>query len=295
MADISKMIPEGATAVHEDGRTAVFRNGKWNLGGDPSIPNFNRSAPGAAFLPQATIAPSKSEEAYFRKLREDTNPSVAAARAGVDASREMEQLMEKQQTGGIYSLPFGIGTAAGWFDPEIRRMDSIQSQAARQNRQPGEGTISDFDAQQFMSMTYGKDKPTETNKLIIRAKRLADDATIQRRQFQEWHFNKFGTTSGSEEAWDRYAQDNPIFNKAEGGTVANALNPNRQNWRQYFGDVRGKADTMPTAPAQDMAAAAAPNRQPARQAAPKPLSVDDGYRFKGGNPADPKNWVKVKN
>jgi hypothetical protein len=36
---------------------------------------------------------------------------------------------------------------------------------------------------------------------------------------------------------------------------------------------------------------------PAAPAAPKPPAVgtvQDGYRFKGGNPADQKNWEKVK-
>lgn len=33
--------------------------------------------------------------------------------------------------------------------------------------------------------------------------------------------------------------------------------------------------------------------QPASAAGPKPGDVDGGYRFKGGNPSDPKNWEKV--
>lgn len=32
---------------------------------------------------------------------------------------------------------------------------------------------------------------------------------------------------------------------------------------------------------------------PARQAGPAPGAIDGGYRFRGGNPADPKNWEKL--
>lgn len=36
-----------------------------------------------------------------------------------------------------------------------------------------------------------------------------------------------------------------------------------------------------------------PAATPGAQAGPKPGTVQDGYRFKGGNPADPKSWEKI--
>ena len=135
---------------------------------------------------------------------------------------------------------------AGMFDPEIRELDAIQAEVARTKNTPGSGAISDFDANQFLQMTYGKDKPTETNRMLIQAQRVANDATIQRRQFAEWYKQNYGTTNGFQEAWSRYAQDNPIFDPASvsGGTPA--LNANSKNWREYFGaggDARGTAAT----------------------------------------------------
>lgn len=38
----------------------------------------------------------------------------------------------------------------------------------------------------------------------------------------------------------------------------------------------------------------APPSSPQGQAAPQPGAVEDGYRFKGGNPADPNNWERVQ-
>jgi hypothetical protein len=261
---LSNKIPEGATATHKDGSKAVFRNGRWNLGADPQEVNIDRAAPGASFLPKIRQMGGRSEEAYYRQWRKEDDAAVSQARVGRDMAREMEGLLARQKTGGIYAVP-GIGSVAGMFDPEIRSMDALQAKRARQQRTPGEGAISDFDAQQFLNMTYGRDKPTETNQQLIRAQRLADDAAIQKRQFKEWHYGTFGSLNGSDEAWDRYAQDNPIFSQDDGGVVSGALNPQRRNWRQYFGDVRSQGDTRQTDAYNDIRNASQMQQTPQQQ------------------------------
>lgn len=233
----------------------------WN--GQDWVTIGNKNAPGSAYLSAPVGKPDKSEAAYFNKFRTDDNPGVAGARTGVQKARQMEGLLAKQETGGIYGVPV-IGSVAGWLDPEIREMDSIQAEAARSKRQPGEGAISDFDAQQFLTMTYGKDKPTTTNKALIQAQRVADDARIQRRQFLEWHYNTFGRASGAEEAWDRYASDNPIFSAASEAAGEPKLNAGRSNWRQYFGVVRGEGDKTATQAQQDI-------QRPPPGGKPKPM------------------------
>jgi hypothetical protein len=198
----------------------------------------NKNAPGARWLEATPGAPDKSEAAYFNKWRTDDNTRVNSARTGIARARRMEGLLAKQKTGGLYAVPV-VGSVMGMFDPEVREMDAIQSEVARTKRVPGEGAVSDFDAKQFLAMTYGKDKPTETNRALIQAQRLGDDAAIQRRQFMEWHYNTFGKASGAEEAWDLYAQDNPIFLPSSEASGAPALNNRRQGWREYFGVSRG--------------------------------------------------------
>ena len=128
------------------------------------------------------------------------------------------------------------------MDPEIREMDAIQSRVARQNRVPGEGAISDFDAQQFLAMTYGKDKPTETNKALIQAQRLGNDSVIQQRTFNDWYYRTYGNRVGADEAWMQYASENPIFDPASQAQGSPRLNARRENWRQYFGAVRAPGD-----------------------------------------------------
>lgn len=217
----------GPIAENDKGDRLMWNGSAWT-------PLGNARAPGASFLPATPVAPDKSESAYWRTYRDKDNVNVTQAREGLANARRAEGLLQKQETGGIYSIPV-IGSVAGMFDPEIRELDAIQSKVARQNRTPGEGAISDFDAQQFLAMTYGKDKPTATNRALIQAQRVANDAAIQRRQFMEWHFGTYGTANGAEEAWDRYSQDNPIFDPASESGGAARLNAGRKDWRTYFG------------------------------------------------------------
>lgn len=239
-----------------------------SVGPQAAVAQLDPKAPGSAYLPKRMDAASKSEEAYFRAYREKDDERVSEARQGVARARRAEGLLSRQKTGGIYAVPV-LGGVAGMFDPEIRELDSIQSEVARLKRQPGEGAISNFDAQQFLAMTYGKDKPTETNRALIQAQRLADDAAIQRRQFIEWHYNTFGSTTGAEEAWDRYVQDNPIFSADSESAGRPVLNQGRRNWREYFGSVRTPGDQRPTQAEADARRAAGAPAKPITANAPR--------------------------
>lgn len=210
-------------------------------GGDPAQESsWERvEARGARLLPRArATGDRRSEEAYYRTRRTSEDPAVAQASEGVTAARRAEGLLRRQEaqgegTGGIYGVPI-IGPVAGYLDPEIRELNALQSRQARLERQPGEGAISDFDAAQFVAMTYGADKPMETNRALIQAQRVANDARLQKREFDEWYWNTYGTTTGAQEAWRVYAQENPIFDPNSQRAGEARLNPDRQNWREYF-------------------------------------------------------------
>lgn len=221
----------------------------WNGEAWVSIPRAD--AKGLSYLPERLGTPDKSEASYFNAWRKEQDKGVGAAEAGISDARTMEGLLQKQETGGIYALPV-IGSVAGIFDPEIRQMDAVQSRAARQNRAPGEGAISDFDAQQFLAMTYGKDKPTATNRALIQAQRIANDYVIQKRTFNDWYFQTYGNRLGADEAWYNYARANPIFDPNSQASGEPRLNAGRQNWRQYFGAVRGPGDAAPSVAQADI-------------------------------------------
>lgn len=247
-------LVEGKTGTAPDGTRVIVRGGQIvPLRSDPAAPGFQ-------YLPEKPVAPSKSEEAYYREWRTKDptagNQAVGQARQQAATARRAEGILARQKTGGLYSVPV-VGNVLGMFDPEIRELDAIQARVARQERQPGEGAISDFDAQQFLAMSYGKDKPTETNRALIQAQRVAAEAPIQRRQFGEWWARSYGSMSGFEEAWDRYSQDNPIFDPASETAGRPMLNARRREWRDYFG---AGGDGRPTQVRTDITRAAAPTR-----------------------------------
>lgn len=212
----------------------------------------NAKAAGAAYLPQGrTATPSPSAEAGFRKYQEGQLASVAQARDATAQSRRVEGLLANQETGGMYAVPI-LGDIAGAFDPEIRELNAWSSASARAKRTPGEGATSDFDAKMFLAQAPGKDKPTATNKALLRADRLRADQTIQRQEMADWWHQNYGAIDGFEEAWSRYRDANEIFDRRSEQLGRPILNEKRRNWREYYGAVRGPMDARPSAPLQDM-------------------------------------------
>lgn len=262
----------GPIAQDDNGNRKMWDGQSW-------IDLPNSRAAGGAYLPQSFGKPDKSEAAYYNAWRKEQDPAYTNAQDSLRDSREMEGLLTKQKTGGIYAVPV-VGDVAGVFDPEIRRMDSLSSAAARHKRQPGEGTISDFDAKMFQQQVYSKAQPTETNKMIILADRQAASNGIARREFNDWFYQTYGSRVGADEAWGKYVQANPIFDPNAASQRRTQLNPNRQQWRQYFGAVRGDMDARPGVAEADIQRSQGKRPQGWSQSLPKP-QLKAAMLFKG--------------
>lgn len=160
-----------------------------------------------------------------------------AANNQLDVDR-LKTLMSEQDTGSLYAIP-GAKTVAGWFDPQVSEINSIQARLAPQQRVPGSGSTSDFDAKMFEKAVPSVDKPKETNNNIIAAIEARSQTEQQHQAFLSDFLQANGHLNGADNAWKKYLNDNPIFDKTS--TASNLkLNKNRQDYKTYFGGSRNE-------------------------------------------------------
>jgi hypothetical protein len=185
--------------------------------------NTNLSAKGRENL---FIANQKAAEKRWAAMGEDE----AAHREMIANLGRFKQLNEKVSTGGLMGVS-GVGAAAGLFDGDVAELRSITAKIAPNMRPPGSGATSDYDARQFERATVGIDKPKQANQNIADARIAAAQQALDRGAFERSYFDANGHLQGADRAWQRYANENPIFD-SRGKEFA--LNPNRVGWRDYF-------------------------------------------------------------
>lgn len=150
----------------------------------------------------------------------------------------------------------------GFFPPQIaamlpsfmtsadqQRAQMLASGMARGQRVPGEGTVSDFDAAQFLKMTGGLTMDKATNEKFVKAQKAALELADEKQRFREAFVQANGTLQGVETLWKQYTNANTIFDKS------GKLNPNRQSWADYYASRAQKAlrGENPDAPARTAA------------------------------------------
>jgi hypothetical protein len=116
-------------------------------------------------------------------------------------------------------------------------MDKIAIGLSRQMRQPGEGSMSDFDAKQFGKASMSTSNDYGTNRNIGLGMIAAKQLEIDRRAFNRDYLSQNGTLDGAQKHWQKYLNDNPVFDKSQGerGDISSIkLNPNRVDYQDYF-------------------------------------------------------------
>jgi hypothetical protein len=174
----------------------------------------------------------------WEKRAADNAEAARGAQTLIGDMRRFKFLNEKvnregwYETGGTSNTGVA-GTARGWFNDDIKEMQSITARITPTLRQPGSGATSDFDARMFQAGTVGIDKTKTTNDNIATATIVAGENMVARAQFEQAYFDAYQHTGGMEAAWQRYLNANPIFDPtAQEGSYK--LNDNRQTWQEFF-------------------------------------------------------------
>jgi len=255
--------------------------------------------------PFAGLSPKAKERLILQNAKEfasvakQNDAEAQAAGSMINQARRFAQLSSQVNakgdwstgTGAFAGLP-GVRQIQGALDSRFSEMEAISAQLIPKLREPGSGATSDFDARMFARGTVGVEKPGPANRALSLGLVAASQNVVDKARFEEAYFKARKTLVGAQEAWQGYLEDNPIFDTSSADADLK-LNKSRSGWKQYFG-----LSATPSSRASTPPAASGSNASAAGTAAPqttvRPGTIEDGYRFLGGDPSNQANWVKVK-
>lgn len=221
---------------------------------------------------------SAQQKAWDKRVA-DTGEAVRSASTLISDMERFKYLNSQTETGGVPGSPIGSAVRS-LYDSNIKEMNSIRDRITPSLRQPGSGATSDFDAKMFQGGTVGVDKPKQVNDNIATATIEGGRNLIAKAQFEQTYFDAYQHTGGMEAAWQKYLNDNPIFDpKAPPGSYK--LNDSRVDWQTYFrngGKVPEKAQ-------QEQAPQQAPQQSPAVSLPPEASRVPGQTYMTGRGPA----------
>lgn len=194
--------------------------------------------PWAGLSTKAQLAMQKAEETAGNKALAGSDAGVQQAQ---DLERQLDRFMElnkEHSTGPMQKVPV-IKQITG-LEPDSIEMDKISSKIGPLMRQPGMGRMTNLDLQTFLNSTVGRDKPYQVNQDIVTGTKAALHNQLDFDEFQNNYMAVHGHLKGSQEAWNQYLRDNPIFDpKKPVGSYQ--LNPVRQDYKTYFRTKNGGA------------------------------------------------------
>jgi hypothetical protein len=167
----------------------------------------------------------------FLLKEEEKLPTSKLQQDAGSAKRFLELNSERQRQTGP-----GMGVL--WsVSPSNREMNALSIQISRGMRQTGEGSMSDYDAQQFAKASIGTGNNYGTNYNLGTAYIKAKELEQERREFFRSYVGQNGTLQDAQKHWNKYLKENPIFDPTKGvqsDSTKIRLNPNRMEYTDYF-------------------------------------------------------------
>lgn len=163
-------------------------------------------------------------------VQRTTEAQAAADRdaaTAVQLNRFVELNRQEPGTG-----PNSIGSLVPFLrNSESQQMEAITADLTPEQREPGSGSTSNFDAGMFRDALPGLNKSPEANRAIAQAYDVRSQLMAQRSQvMQAWL--ESGSLSGFDAAWSRYVNANPIFDPQSSPSDPR-INPNRMDFMAW--------------------------------------------------------------
>jgi hypothetical protein len=180
----------------------------------------------------ATIASlPKTDQTALGTARQEAEKAAAASRA----AEEFLTLNRVTGTGGLRNIGWSGGglsvgdLTAGVFGPNWDAMKAITAAAAPQQRVPGSGPTSDFDARMLIAGFPSTTKRGDTNTMIAARVGREEARAKARASFLDTWAKKTGTLNGGDSAfaswWAQYAPDKGLSGAPRKARAAAAPDP----------------------------------------------------------------------
>jgi hypothetical protein len=184
--------------------------------------------------------PAEQRAKLAAKIREDAIKEFAGSQGAVDQARDVNDRLDRfvqlidegMNTGGQYKIP-GATMVGSTLSPRVSEAQSIVDMMTPMMRQGMPGAASDRDVAMFRGATVGMDKPEDANRNIATGLMASRQNLIERDQFMRAYFDQNGHLQGSDRAWQKYLNANPIFDHSAPKGAYN-LNDKRTDWRSWF-------------------------------------------------------------
>lgn len=217
---------------------------------DYGVPATSLDTRGLSPKDASMFAKQTRLDAQKRLQDSDMVQSADKARNNLADSKRFMELMDQQDTGGFLLNTPLVGSLMTTFDPELNEMKKIQDRLTPQQRTPGSGATSDFDAKMFQNSLFGVDAPKQSNQAVVAAMQAKSQMELDRQSFLTDYLNANGHLNGADKAWQNYVDNNPIFDPASPNTPK--LNKSRKSYHDYFGGGQEQL-TNPSAPTPEQA------------------------------------------
>lgn len=207
------------------------------------------------------------EKKRVENIAKNMDADIQKSQATLNKYQQAANLLSNIETGGAA----GQAKEKAWnmfLSPDEQKFRALSNEILPTMRPTGSGSTSDKDMAVFEKATFGLSKNKDANESIIKGRIAAEENNIAHLQFLADGYNQGVPLSELDKMWNKYLNENNIFNDD------GSLNKKRKTAQEYFyGGLQSQNSKNEQIPVG---------------------TVEDGYRFKGGNPSDPNNWEEVQ-